>query len=71
MGTQIPSNQGFGDSNFHIYTFYWKVFEKGMKMHMISHVIVCFLTSYYILLAEFGELLIELHALKLTKGFQL
>jgi hypothetical protein len=24
---------------------YWKVFEKGMKMHMMSHVEVCSLTT--------------------------
>ena len=34
----------------------WKVFEKGIKMHMMSHVKVCPLTTYHILLAEFGEL---------------
>jgi hypothetical protein len=35
---------------------HWKVFEKGMKMHMMSHVKVCFLTTYHILLVEFKEL---------------
>ena len=57
---------------------YWEVtwkkshyndFEKGMKMHMISHVKVRSLTTYHILLAEFWELAIELHTLKLTMGF--
>ena len=33
----------------------WKVFKKGMKMHMMSHVKVLSLTTYHILLAEIGE----------------
>ena len=37
-------------------TSYWKVFEKGMKMQMMSHVTVRSLNSYHILLAEFEEL---------------
>ena len=49
---------------------HWKVFEKGMKMHMMSHVKVHSLIIYHILLAKFGELLIQLHAFKLTMGFQ-
>ena len=66
LGTQIPSIQGFGASNFHIChsnlmgqleNFHWKVFEKGMKMHMMSHVKVTTLTTYSILLTVFGELL--------------
>ena len=36
--------------------FDWKVFEQGMKMHMMSHVKVCPST---ILLAEFEVLAIE------------
>ena len=35
-----------------------RVFEKGMKMHMMSHVKVCSSSTYHILLAKFGELLI-------------
>ena len=35
----------------------WKVFEKGMKMHMISHVKVCCLTTYHILLADLDNFL--------------
>ena len=49
---------------------YWKVFEKGMKMHMRHHVKVCSLTTYHVVLAKFGEHTIDLHALKLTLGFQ-
>jgi hypothetical protein len=49
---------------------HWKVFEMGMKMHMMFHVKVRSLTTYHILLAEFGERPIELHALKLTICFQ-
>ena len=43
---------------------------KGMKMHMVSHIKLHSLTTYHILLAKFGELPIELNALKLTMGFQ-
>ena len=50
--------------------YHWKVFEKGMKMHMMSHVKVCSSISYHTLLAEFGKVPIELYALKLTTGFQ-
>ena len=39
---------------------HWKVFEKGMKIHMMPHVVVCSLTTYHILLPEFGELPVEL-----------
>ena len=39
-------------------------------MYMISHVKVRCLTTYHILLAEFEELPINLHALKLAMGFQ-
>jgi hypothetical protein len=49
---------------------YWKVFEKGMKMHMVSQVQVHSLTTHHILLAKFRELPIELYTLKLTMGFQ-
>ena len=45
------------------------VFEKGIKMHVISHIKVRSLTTYHILLAEFGELPIELHILKVAIGF--
>ena len=47
-----------------------KVFERGTKMHMMSHIKVCSSTTYHILLVEFGELPIELHALKPTISFQ-
>ena len=40
-----------------------------MKMHMMSHVKVLSLITYHILLVEFGELPIELYALKLIMGF--
>ena len=49
---------------------HWKVFEKAMKMHMMPHVKAHPLRTYQILLAGFGELPIELHALKLTIFFQ-
>ena len=49
---------------------HWKVFEKGMKIHMMSHVKVCSSTTYHILLAEFKQLCIKLYALELTMGFQ-
>ena len=49
---------------------HWKIFDKGMKMHMMYHVKVCSSTTYHILLYEYGELPIELHTLKFTLGFQ-
>ena len=33
--------------------------EKGTKIHILSHVKVCSLTTYHILMAKFGELPIE------------
>jgi hypothetical protein len=55
LGTQIPSIQGFGDSNFHIYDAeiwggdlkksHWRVFEKGIEVHMMFHVKVCVLDN--------------------------
>ena len=39
-------------------------------MHMMPHVKVHSLTTYHILLAKFGQLPIELYALKLIMGFQ-
>ena len=49
---------------------HWEVFEKGMKMHMMSHVKVPSLTTYHIsYLAEFIELSIELYTLELTMYF--
>ena len=65
LGTQIPYIQGFGASYFHIWhrllegdlgNSFEKDFEKGMKMHMMSHVKVCSTTTYHILLHRFGEL---------------
>jgi len=47
-----------------------KVFEEGMKMHVMSHIKVRSSTTYQILLAEFGEIPIELYTLKLIMGFQ-
>ena len=49
---------------------HWKVFKKGMKMDMMSHVKVLSLITYHILLAKFGKLPIELYTLKLTMSFQ-
>ena len=40
-----------------------------MKIHMISHIQVCSLTTYYILSTRFGKPSVELYALKLMKGF--
>jgi hypothetical protein len=37
---------------------------------MTSHVKVCSLTTYHIMLVEFGELPMELYALRLTMSFQ-
>ena len=39
-------------------------------MHMMSHVKMCSSITYHFLLARFGELPMELYALKLTMGFQ-
>ena len=49
---------------------HWKVFEKGMKMYMMSHIKVRSSTTYHILLVEFREPPIELNTLKLIMGFQ-
>ena len=48
----------------------WKVFEKGIKIHVMSHLKVHSSTPYHILLAKFEEPAMELYALKLTIGFQ-
>ena len=54
LGTQIPFIQGFGAPTFtygieiwgvDLENSCWKVFEKAMKMHMISHVKVLSLTT--------------------------
>ena len=47
-----------------------KVFDKGMRIFMMTRVKVQSSTSYHILLVEFGELLIELYVIKLALGFQ-
>ena len=47
-----------------------KVFEKGMGILLMTCVKVQSSTSYHILLVEFGELLMELYAIKLASGFQ-
>ena len=41
-----------------------------MKIRMMPHVKVHSLTTYHILLAEFGEFPIKVDTLKLTVGFQ-
>ena len=41
-----------------------------MKIHMVSHVKVHSSTTYQFLLTEFGEIPVELYALKLIVGFQ-
>jgi len=43
--------------------FHYKVLEKGMKIHMMSHIKVCIATTCHIL---FGELPMELYALKVN-----
>ena len=45
-------------------------YEKGMKIHMMSHIKVSSWTTYHILLAEFGEVPMESYALKLIMSFQ-
>ena len=79
LGTQIPFIQGFGASNSHIWhrnfgrrleKLSLEGLEKGMTMHMMSHVKVHSSTTYHISLVEFGKLPIELYSLKLTMGFQ-
>ena len=49
---------------------HWKVFEKGVKIHIMSHLKVCTLTTYHLFLAKFGDFPMELDALKLAIGFQ-
>ena len=49
---------------------HWKVFEKRVKTHMMSHIVVHSSIACYILLAEFGELPIELYVVELTMVFQ-
>ena len=39
-------------------------------MYMMSHVKAFSLTTYHVLLAEIGELPIELHTLELIVGFE-
>jgi hypothetical protein len=56
----------FLDLNNH----HWKVFEKDMNMHMMSHVKVHSSTTDLIMLAKFGEILMELYALKPNLGIQ-
>lgn len=76
MGTQIPSFQNFGASSFHkdleerFEEFLLNVFEKRMRIHMISHVKLRSSTSYHMFLTHFGQLLMELYALKLPIGLQ-
>ena len=47
-----------------------KIFEKGMKIHMMSHIKVRSLRTYYIMLTKFGELPLDVYAHELTIGFQ-
>ena len=47
-----------------------KGLQEGMRIHLMSHVKVCSLTTSHILLAEFGQPPIELNALELSMGFQ-
>ena len=47
----------------------WKVFKKGMKIHVMSHVKVHSLKTYCIKLAKFRELPLEVYYLKLIMDF--
>ena len=49
---------------------HWKLFEKGMKIHMMSHVKARSSTTYRVLLAKLGELPIESFTCKVSMGFQ-
>ena len=69
--------KAFSASYFHVWhqilgtkleNSHWKVFEKRMKMHMISHIKVHFSTTYHILLPNLLPL--KLYAIKVTMGFQ-
>ena len=64
LGTQIPSIQALVLPTFtygtkigggNLNNSHWKVFEKGMKMHMMSHVKVSSSTTYHILVIGFGK----------------
>ena len=78
MGTQIPSIRGFGGSFSHMALNIGRQlrklpcegFQEGHEDAYMSHIKVQSMTTYHILLDKFGELSIELHALKLTMGFQ-
>jgi hypothetical protein len=47
-----------------------KIFEKGMKIHMMSHIKMRSFITYYIMLTEFGEPPMDVYAHKLTTSFQ-
>ena len=57
-------------TNWDLKNSHLKVFEKGMKIHMMSHVKVCCSPIHHNSLSECGELLMELYALNLTLSFQ-
>ena len=48
----------------------WEGFREGHEDTLMSDVKVCYVTTYDILLGEFGELPMKLYALKLTMSFQ-
>jgi hypothetical protein len=48
-----------------------KVFDKGMRILIMTRVKVQSSTSYHILLVDFGELLMELYAIKVASGYQI
>ena len=54
-----------GDSK----TSHWKVFEKDVKIRMMSRVKVRSLTNYHVFMAQFREFLIDLYALEYIMGF--
>jgi hypothetical protein len=56
-------------TNWDLKNSHLKVFEKGMKIHMMSRVKVRCSPTYDILLSNFGELSMELYAIKLTLSF--
>ena len=69
MGTQIHLIKVLVVLTF-TYKFSLEGFWEGHEGAYDVSCKVYFLIAYHILLTGFGGLLIELHALKLTKGFQ-
>ena len=68
--TQLLYREFIGIWGGDLKNYHWKVFEKGMKTCMMSHVKVCSSTTYDYLLAEYAELPMKLYAFELTMSFQ-